>query len=76
VHEEAGVERHDSLRRGDDHGIGVATQARLFLEEMHAMAAAQQIGGGQPGNARPDDRDVPHELLGLQYRGGVSISCP
>ncbi len=71
VDEEAGVERHASLRRGDDHGIGVATQPVLFLEQLHPMAAAQQVGGGQPGNARADDRDALHAPQGWQYRGIV-----
>ena len=76
VDEEAGVERHASLRRGDDHGIGVATQPMLFLEQLHPMAAAQQVGGGQPGNARPDDRDVLHARSGWQYASLLSMICP
>ena len=46
----------------------------LLFEEVHAVAAAQEIGGGQAGDARADDRDVLHATSGISVRVGVMSS--
>ena len=42
-------------------GVGVSSQSLLLLEQLHVMAATEQVGGGQAGDAAAHDRDpFPH----------------
>ena len=65
VHEEPRVERHGARRALNQHGVRVAAQPALLFEEVHAMLAAQEVRGGQSGNARADHRNCLHRCSGI-----------
>ena len=50
-------------------GVGVAAQPLVGLEQRHVVGALEQVGGGQPGDARADDGD------GRAVLGGVRHWC-
>jgi len=63
VHQEAGIERHLAVRRGDDDGVGMAAETARLFEQMHPVAAAQEIRRRETGDARPDDGNGRHVRL-------------
>ena len=53
VHDESAVDR----MLVDLVGVGVAAEAVVGLEQRDVAVASQDVGGGEAGDARPDDRD-------------------
>jgi hypothetical protein len=54
VDDEAGVDAHGTQVVG----VGVPAEAVLGLEERDVVLALQHVGGGEAGDARPDDGDT------------------
>ena len=60
VDQTAGIERNGAVRTLDHNRVGMAAQSRLLLEKVYPVAAAQEMRGGQAGNAGPDNGDCLH----------------
>ena len=76
VDQEAGIERLGTVRRIDDHGVGMSAETRFGLEQDHVMLLAEQIRANQSADAPADDQDVGRDVslqccVGGARRGGA-----
>ena len=56
--QEAGVHRGGDAAQRDVHRVGMATQAFVALEQGDMVAARQQVGAGEAGNAAAHHGDT------------------